>query len=99
MSLSDAKPITPANVPKPGGSLTYTIFEFATAKQLSWIADFRRKFGYPDTWDQDIATILGEGYRGDIKELSQPAASWVIHNLQTAYVALGGVAAEREAAR
>lgn len=94
---ADVKPITPANVPKPGGNFTYTVFEFATRKQLQWITDLRRKFGYPDTWDQDLATMLGDGYHGDVEELSQAAASWVIHNLQIAYVALGGAAAEREA--
>lgn len=99
MSPDDAKPITPANVPKPGGNFTYTVFEYASPKQLKWIEDLRRKFGYPETWDQDLAMMLGAGYRGDVTQLSQAAASWVIHNLQTAYVALGGAAAEREAAR
>lgn len=93
----DPKPINPVNVPKPGGKFTYTYLTPCTHKQMQWIHDLRRKFGYPDTWDQDLATILGDGYRGNLEELSQAAASWVIHNLQAAYVALGGAAAEREA--
>ena len=86
-----APPQNPKNVPT-GGDMTYAALTRISPAQLKFIGSLQRTAGNPPTWDDSCHLVLGKDWDGVYETLSQAAASWLIHNLQTGL----SVVAERE---
>jgi len=82
-----APPQNPKNVPT-GGNMTYAALERITPAQLKQLRYLKRMAGNPPTWDDSCELVLGKDWDGTYETLSKAAASWLIHNLQQALVAV-----------
>lgn len=82
-----APPLNPKNVPT-DGTMTYAALERITPQQLKMLRNLKRIAGNPPTWEDSCRLILGDDWDGVYETLSKAAASWLIHGLQSALVAV-----------
>jgi hypothetical protein len=86
-----SKPLNPKNVPTTG-NMTYAALTPISPAQLKLLHSLRMRVGDPHIWEDISRTVLGKDWDGEYHTLSQAAASWLIHNVQTGLV----VVAERQ---
>ena len=81
------KPTNPRNVPTTG-NMTYAALERITGPQLKQLRYLKRMAGNPPTWDDSCTLVLGADFDGVYENLSKAAGSWLISELQRAFVSV-----------
>lgn len=82
-----APPLNPKNVPT-AGYMTYAALGHITTPQMKMLRYLQRTAGNPPTWESTCRIILGDDWDGVYETLSMAAGSWLIHNLQSALIAV-----------